>query len=88
MAASICSWSVVSHSSTSILRRGRKLRKSWLVPPYVSLTETMRSPGESSANSVLLTAAMPVAKLVAAAAPSRMRTFSSKTCTVGLVLRL
>src|SRR5450756_2319617 len=33
-------------------------------------------------------AAMPVAKLVAASAPSRIRTFSSKACTVGLVLRL
>ena len=33
-------------------------------------------------------AAMPVEKLVAAAPPSRMRTFSSKACTVGFVLRL
>ena len=48
----------------------------------------MRCPGATSANSVLLIAAMPLEKLVEAAAPSRMRTFSSKACTVGLVLRL
>ena len=59
-----------------------------LVPPYVSLTDTMRSPGESSVKSVLLIAAMPLAKLVAAPAPSRIRIFSSNACTVGLVLRL
>ncbi len=57
------------------------------MPPYVSLTETTRSPGASSPNSVLLTAAMPVAKLVAASAPSRIRIFSSNAATVGLVLR-
>jgi len=36
------------------------------VPPYESFTETSRSPGESRAKSVPLTAAMPVEKLVAA----------------------
>ena len=36
---------------------------------------------------MLLTAAMPVEKLVAASAPSRMRSFSSNAATVGLVLR-
>jgi len=58
-----------------------------LVPPYVSLIETTRSPGESSAKQVSLIAAMPLAKLVAASAPSRTRSFCSNTCTVGLVLR-
>jgi hypothetical protein len=37
--------------------------------------------------SVLLIAAMPVEKLVAASADSSWRTFSSNTATVGLVLR-
>jgi hypothetical protein len=37
---------------------------------------------------VLLIAAIPVEKLVAASAPSSRRTFSSKAATVGLVLRL
>jgi len=49
--------------------------------------DTTRSPGESSAKSVLLMAAMPVAKLVAASAPSSTRTFRSNASTVGLVLR-
>jgi hypothetical protein len=57
------------------------------VPPYVSRMLTTRRPGASSANRVLLIAAIPVAKEVAAAAPSSSRTFSSKTATVGLVLR-
>ena len=56
-----------------------------VVPPYMSLTETTRSPGESNANSALLMMPMPVEALVAASARSRMRTFSSKACTVGLV---
>ena len=87
MAASICSKSLVSQSSTSTPMRGRKSTNIWLVPPYVSLTETTRSPGATSAKSVLLTAAMPVEKLVAASAPSSSRTFSSNAATVGLVLR-
>ena len=48
------------------------------VPPYESLTETTRSPGDKSMKSVLLMAAMPVEKLVAACAPSSTRIFSSK----------
>ncbi len=50
--------------------------------------DTTRSPGESSAKRVLLMAAMPDAKLVAASAPSSRRIFASKAKTVGLVLRL
>ena len=38
-------------------------------------------------NSVLLIAAMPLAKLVAASAPSRVRILSSNALMVGLVLR-
>jgi hypothetical protein len=57
------------------------------VPPYVSRMLTTRSPGESSANSVLLIAAIPVAKAVAASPRSSTRTLSSKTATVGLVFR-
>ncbi len=67
--------------------RGRKSTNIWLVPPYVSLTETTRSPGPSRAKRLLLMAAMPVAKLVAASPPSSTRTFSSKAWVVGLVLR-
>ena len=51
------------------------------------MTETTRWPGSSRVKSVSLMAAMPVEKLVAASAPSRTRTFSSKTATVGLVFR-
>ncbi len=87
-AASICSWSVVSMSSTETPMCGRKSTNIWLVPPYVSFTETTRSPGLSSAKRLLLMAAMPVAKLVAASPPSSTRTFSSNACVVGLVLRL
>ena len=36
---------------------------------------------------MLLIAAMPLEKLTAASAPSRIRTFSSNAATVGLVLR-
>jgi hypothetical protein len=49
--------------------------------------DTTRLPGASSANSVLLMAAMPVAKLVAAAAPSSARSFASNAAVVGFVLR-
>jgi hypothetical protein len=68
-------------------KRGRNSKNSLFVPPYESLTETTRSPGESSVKSVSLMAAMPLAKLVAAAAPSSRRTFVSSASTVGLVFR-
>jgi hypothetical protein len=79
--------SVVAQSSTSIPKRGRNSVSTRLVPPYVSWMETMRSPGDSSVKSVFDTAAIPVAKLVAASAPSSSRTLASKRATVGFVLR-
>ncbi|HSK17939.1 MAG TPA: hypothetical protein VK912_02280 [Longimicrobiales bacterium] len=49
--------------------------------------DTTRWPGASNANSALLMAAMTVAKLVAAAAPSSAHIFASNVTVVGFVLR-
>lgn len=54
-------------------------------PPYVSLIATTRSPESSKVNSALLMAAIPVEKLAASSPPSKMRIFSSRGRTVGLV---
>ena len=48
---------------------------------------TTRSPGDSSANSVELIAAMPVAKPAAESVPSIVAIFCSSTASVGLLLR-
>ena len=57
------------------------------VPPYNAEEDTMWSPGSSSVNSAAACAASPLANATPPAAPSRFATRSSKTATVGFMMR-
>ena len=60
----------------------------WLtVPPYRADDETTWSPGSRSVNSAAACAAIPLANATAPAPPSRFATRSSKTATVGFMMR-
>ena len=66
----------------------QKFDKEFIRPSVAVLNRNDAIPGDSRAKSVLLIAAMPLEKLVAASAVSRFFTLSSKAATVGFVFRL
>ncbi len=75
-----------THVSSTLILRNRCL--SWLtVPPYSADEETTWSPGSSSVNSAAACAAIPLANATPPAPPSRFATRSSKTATVGFMIR-
>ncbi len=75
-----------THVSSTFILRSRCLN--WFtVPPYSAEDETTWSPGSSSVNSAAACAAIPLANATAPAPPSRFATRSSKTATVGFMMR-
>jgi hypothetical protein len=80
-----------SDGSTKVVsmpRREKPMPSCPTVPPYSVLAATMWSPAFRMASSAVICAAMPLAQASAARAFSSDATRSSKTATVGLLMRL